>query len=65
MRYTWAGGGIETLVTFTLAAVNDGTELTLVHSGFKGVKGWMISRMLGKGWRSRILRVYLPAALVA
>jgi uncharacterized protein YndB with AHSA1/START domain len=63
LAYTWRGGGIETLVTFTLEPVAGGTRLTLVHSGFTGVKGWLISRLLGSGWRSKILRVYLPAAI--
>jgi uncharacterized protein YndB with AHSA1/START domain len=61
--YSWRGGGIDTIVTFTLEAVEQGTRLTLVHGGFTGLRGWMISRILGKGWRSRILRVHLPAAI--
>jgi uncharacterized protein YndB with AHSA1/START domain len=63
LSYTWGGGGLDTLVTFTLEAVERGTQLTLVHSGFRGMRGWMVSRILGSGWRSRILRVYLPAAI--
>jgi len=63
LSFTWSGGGNDTLVTFTLASVDQGTRLTLVHSGFKGLKGWMVSKLLGSGWRSRILHVYLPAAI--
>lgn len=63
LAYTWSGGGNDTLVTFTLEAVDQGTRLTLVHSGFKGLKGWMVSRILGSGWRGKILRIYLPAAV--
>ncbi len=64
LAYTWRGGGIDTLVTFTLQAVEQGTQLTLVHSGFKAMRGWMISRILGSGWRKRILREHLPAAVL-
>ena len=63
LAYTWVGGGIETLVTFTLESTEQGTRLTLVHSGFEGLKGWMISRILGRGWRGKILPILLPAAV--
>lgn len=63
LAYTWRGGGIDTVVTFSLEPVEGGTQLTLVHSGFAGLKGWMVSRILGGGWRKRILRVHLPAAI--
>ena len=51
LGYSWRGGGIDTQVMFTLEGVEQGTRLTLVHSGFKGAKGWMISRILGRGCR--------------
>ena len=63
LAFTWCGGGNETLVTFTLESVEQGTRLVLVHSGFSGLKGWMVSKILGSGWRSKILHVYLPAAI--
>ena len=63
LAYTWVGGGVDTLVTFTLEPVDQGTRLTLVHSGFRGLRGWMVSRILGGGWRSRILHIHLPAAI--
>jgi len=63
LAYTWVGGGIETLVTFSLESIDQGTRLTLLHSGFSGMKGWMISRILGKGWRGKILPVTLRAAI--
>jgi uncharacterized protein YndB with AHSA1/START domain len=63
LAYKWVGGGIDTLVTFTLDTVPGGTQLTLVHGGFRGIRGWMISRILGNGWQSRILRVHLPSAI--
>jgi len=63
LAFTWRGGGLDTVATFTLEPIDTGTRLTLVHSGFKGMKGWMVSKILGGGWRSKILRVYLPAAV--
>jgi uncharacterized protein YndB with AHSA1/START domain len=63
LAFTWAGGGMNTLVTFTLEPIDTGTRLTLVHSGFSGLRGWMVSRILGSGWRKKILPAYLPAAI--
>jgi uncharacterized protein YndB with AHSA1/START domain len=65
LAYTWRGGGIDTVVTFTLEAVDQGTRLRLVHSGFSGLRGWMVSRILGKGWRTSILRQRLPGVIAS
>jgi uncharacterized protein YndB with AHSA1/START domain len=35
LRYTWAVGDLDTVVTFTLAPTPTGTRLSLVQSGFK------------------------------
>jgi uncharacterized protein YndB with AHSA1/START domain len=35
LSYTWVGGGIDTVVTFTLTPTTSGTHLSLVQSGFK------------------------------
>jgi hypothetical protein len=40
-----------------------GTRLTLAHEGFTGLRGFLVSSILGKGWRAKILRVNLPALL--
>jgi uncharacterized protein YndB with AHSA1/START domain len=56
LAYTWVGGGIDTLVEWDLVPHGTGTSLTLIHSGFAGVRGYLVSRILGSGWRSRILR---------
>ena len=35
LTYAWVVGDMDTVVTFTLAPTASGTQLTLVHSGFK------------------------------
>jgi len=35
LRYTWAVGDMDTVVTFTLTPTASGTRLSLVQSGFK------------------------------
>jgi uncharacterized protein YndB with AHSA1/START domain len=35
IAYTWVVGDMNTIVTFTLAPIEPGTHLSLVHSGFK------------------------------
>jgi uncharacterized protein YndB with AHSA1/START domain len=35
LSYTWVGGDMETVVTFTLTPTASGTRLSLVQSGFK------------------------------
>jgi uncharacterized protein YndB with AHSA1/START domain len=65
LAYTWRGGGIDTVVTFTLESVEQGTRLRLVHSGFTGLRGLLVSRILGKGWRTSILRVRLPRVIAS
>jgi uncharacterized protein YndB with AHSA1/START domain len=56
LAYTWVGGGIDTVVEWTLAPHGAGTALTLIHSGFEGVHGFLVSRILSSGWRSRVLK---------
>jgi uncharacterized protein YndB with AHSA1/START domain len=61
--YSWTGGGIDTKLIWTLERLPEGTRLTLDHTGFKGLRGLLVSKILGKGWRSKILTVNLPALL--
>lgn len=61
--YSWNGGGLATQVVWTLEKIPEGTRLRLDHSGFRGLRGWMVSRMLGKGWGSTILKRNLRAVL--
>jgi uncharacterized protein YndB with AHSA1/START domain len=61
--YSWTGGGVDTRLIWTLKRVPEGTALTLDHTGFKGLRGMMVSGILGKGWRSKILTINLPGLL--
>jgi uncharacterized protein YndB with AHSA1/START domain len=63
LAYSWKGGGMETVVTYTLEAVPEGTRLYFDHTGFRGLRGVLVSRMLGSGWKSKILARNLPAVL--
>jgi uncharacterized protein YndB with AHSA1/START domain len=61
--YSWCGSGLDTTVAWTLEPVDEGTKVRLEHNGFRGMRGWMVSRMLGKGWSSKILTTNIPALL--
>jgi uncharacterized protein YndB with AHSA1/START domain len=63
LAYSWCGSGIDTVVVWTLEPVAEGTKVRLEHNGFTGIRGWMVSRMLGKGWSSKILTKNIPALL--
>lgn len=61
--YTWSSGKLNTRVIWTLQVTPDGTRLILDHTGFEGLQGWMLSKVLGQGWRSKKLAQTLPAYL--
>ena len=60
LSYTWSGGNednvgygsrLETLVTITLSAVDDGTRLQLIHSGFLLPTNEVAYRNMSDGWQ--------------
>jgi uncharacterized protein YndB with AHSA1/START domain len=53
--YTWTSNMLDTRVAWRLDAEGTGTRLRLEHTGFDGFRAWMISHILGSGWKSRIL----------
>jgi uncharacterized protein YndB with AHSA1/START domain len=65
LAYTWASSnGIDTVVLFALEPFGDaGTKLVLEHNGFAGLRGLLVSFILGAGWRKKLLRTRLPAYL--
>jgi hypothetical protein len=63
LSYTWTGGGHHTIVTWNLARTKTGTRLTLRHTGFRGIGGFVLSKLvLGPGWK-KMLRRFLPGVL--
>jgi uncharacterized protein YndB with AHSA1/START domain len=57
--YAWTGGHdgnaqygsrLESVVTWTLTAVDGGTRLRLVHSGFRTPKNDFAFKRMGEGW---------------
>jgi uncharacterized protein YndB with AHSA1/START domain len=65
LRYTWAEteGGATTLVTYRLAATPGGTRFTYEHTGFTGLGGTLLARLVLGPVRRKMLRVGLPAVL--
>lgn len=62
LSYSWKGGPINTILTFTLEKVPEGTRLTMEQRGFEGLKAVMVSYILGTGFKS-MYEKKLPALL--
>ena len=57
LRYAWVGDPARPPmeVTWTLADTAAGTRLTFLQTGFKGLGGFMLARlMMGPGWRGML-----------
>ena len=54
LAYTWTGSWGESLVRWTLTPEAGGTRLALVHSGFQGIRGVLLSFMMGAGWKKKL-----------
>ena len=61
--YSWKGGPgdgtitMDSVVTFTLTEKNNGTELTLDHSGFKILTNLDIFSAMDGGWLKNITKI--------
>jgi uncharacterized protein YndB with AHSA1/START domain len=64
LRYTWQGeeGGKVTTVTFLIEPNPDGTRLVFEHTGFSGIGGFFMARILNSV-RTKMLDVGLPPVL--
>jgi uncharacterized protein YndB with AHSA1/START domain len=64
LRYTWQGeeGGETTIVTYRIEPHADGTRFIFEHTGFTGVGGFFMAKILGVV-RTKMLGVGLPAVL--
>lgn len=63
LSYSWCGSGLDTIVCWTLGPAPGGTRVRLEHNGFRGMRGWIVSRMLRKGWSSKVLTKNIPELL--
>jgi uncharacterized protein YndB with AHSA1/START domain len=68
--YSWKGGpgkgkiSLDSVVTWTLVEKENGTELTLEHNGFKGLKNFVGYLFMNAGWK-KILRKSIARLLNA
>ena len=64
LHYTWAGAEGETpsQVRYQLEPIPGGTRFTYHHTGFTGIGGFAMAKMLGS-IRTRMLTVGVPALL--
>lgn len=65
LGYSWVGDddGSETIVSYTLEAHGAGTRLHFEHTGFKGLSGLFMTRLImGPGWKKTINNE-IPAVL--
>ena len=51
------GSRLDTVVTFTLAQVEGGTRLRLVHSGFVLPRNETAFTNMGEGWKTVVPRI--------
>jgi len=60
--YSWKGGPrpgvveLDTILIWTITAKDQGTEIILEHKGFKGLKNYITSIIMGSGWKRHIPR---------
>lgn len=63
LSYSWKGGPgdgkitLDTIVVWTLVEKNNGTELQLVHSGFKEIENYSIFMGMTDGWAKNMEKI--------
>ena len=64
LRYSWSGdeNGEITFVTYRLEPVTQGTRFTWEHTGFTGLQGMLMSKLLARV-RGKMLSVGVPRVL--
>jgi hypothetical protein len=64
LRYSWLGDEKDdvTMVTYRLEPHGTGTRFTFEHTGFTGIGGFVVSKVLASV-RTKMLRMSLPALL--
>jgi uncharacterized protein YndB with AHSA1/START domain len=63
LSYSWESDGKNTTVKWRLESASGGTRLFLEHTGFQGMGGFLLSKLiLGPGWK-KMMRKYIPVVL--
>ena len=62
LRYSWTDDGTTTYVTYRIEPHGDGTRFTFDHTGFTGIGGFFMAKLLGSV-RRKMLTTGLPAVL--
>ena len=62
LRYSWTDDGTTTYVSYRIEARDGGTRFTYDHTGFTGVGGFILAKLLGSV-RRKMLTTGLPAVL--
>lgn len=62
LSYTWVGGPVDTVISFTLEPIPEGTRLKVEHRGFDGLKAALVSFFMQRGIKP-IYDQKLPAVL--
>ena len=63
LSYSWKGGpgdgkiSLDSIVVWTLIEKNNGTELQLVHSGFKEIENYSIFMGMTEGWLKNMEKI--------
>jgi uncharacterized protein YndB with AHSA1/START domain len=65
LRYSWVGdeNGEPTEVTYRIEPHNGGTRFTYEHTGFTGIGGFLMAKLVLGPVRKKMLDVGLPAVL--
>jgi len=65
LRYSWVGeeGGKATYVTYRLEPHDGGTRFTYEHTGFSGIEGFIMAKLVLGPVRRKMLDVGLPSVL--
>ena len=65
LRYAWMGneGEAPTVVTYTLTPRAGGTRLLFEHTGFVGVQGLLLAKLVMAPGMRKMLRSTIPAVL--
>ena len=64
LSYSWKGGPgdrkitLDSMVEWTLLPKDDGTELSLKHTGFRAIENFSIFSGMNDGWFKNINKIY-------